>query len=179
MRVYAVIGARRNGSTDRLTGQFLKGASSAGHETDADYLFEKDMHGCVGCQRCKTNGGVCVIKDDVPAMLDKLLKADVIALSSPVYYFSVTSQLKMFLDRCNAVMDRIKDKKVYFIATGHASPDSFPDGFGKVAAPVEGWAMCLDGVELVRTISVWNMGEIKDVTTAPGYSEAERAGAGL
>ena len=179
MKVYAVTGARKGGNTARLTQQFIKGALSAGHEVICDNLFDSNIHGCAGCQACKANGGACVIKDDIPAMLSKLLAADVVVLASPVYYFSVSAQLKMFLDRCNAVMDSIKDKKVYFITTGHVSPQRFPEGFKKVAAPIEGWLMCLDGVELVSTISAWNMGEIKDITAAPAYAEAEKIGAGI
>ena len=98
MKVLIVVGAKKNGNTDQLVKQFAKGAASAGHDVDIEYLFGKDIHGCIDCQTCMRTGA-CVWKDDFPAMLEKVMAADVIAFASPIYFFSISAQLKTFLDR--------------------------------------------------------------------------------
>ena len=77
MKVLIVVGAKKNGNTDQLVKQFAKGAASAGHDVDIEYLFGKEIHGCIDCQTCMRTG-VCIWKDDFPAMLEKVMGADVI-----------------------------------------------------------------------------------------------------
>lgn len=51
MKVYVVVGAKKNGNTDKITQQFVQGALSAGHEVETDNLFtKKNLHGCIDCQ---------------------------------------------------------------------------------------------------------------------------------
>jgi multimeric flavodoxin WrbA len=77
----------------------LKGAASAGAETREVYLNGLDYRGCQGCEGC-TSGGECILKDDLTPILEELRKAEGWVLASPIYYDSVTGQMKTFFDRC-------------------------------------------------------------------------------
>jgi multimeric flavodoxin WrbA len=63
------------------------------------------------------NGGTCVQKDDFAGIAAKLLSCDVLVLASPVYYYSVTAQMKTMIDRCYSILSALKDKECYFIST--------------------------------------------------------------
>lgn len=93
-----VVGAKPKGKTDAIVEEFVAGAKSAGHEVDVEYLFSKSIYPCIDCQTCKKTGGVCVWKDDAPSTVNKLVESDVIVLASPVYFFSISAQLKALLD---------------------------------------------------------------------------------
>lgn len=177
MKILAVVGSKKGGNTDRLTQQFIKGALSAGHDVGTEYLFtKKNLHGCIDCQTCKKNGGVCVWKDDLPEMLDRLIASDVLVFASPVYFFSISSQLKLFMDRTYAVMEKIKNKKFYLIATAEGPSDLYVEDFKKVSEPVQGWLDCFEGMTFEKAIYCFDMGTIGDITKADAYREAFTAG---
>jgi len=94
---------RRGATTDRLAGAFIGGAESVGNEVTCFRVADMKIGGCLGCGHCLAEPGVCVQKDDMQAVLDALQKADVLVLASPVYYFGVTAQLKLAIDRTYAL----------------------------------------------------------------------------
>lgn len=177
MNVYVVVGAKKNGNTDKIVGQFVLGALSAGHKVEIDYLFmKKNLHGCIDCQSCKHNGGVCVWKDDVPEMIEKLLNADVLVFASPVYFFSISSQLKQFMDRTYAAIEKIRDKRFYFIATAEGPSNTFAEDFKRVVEPIQGYLDCFEGMRFEKMIYNYDMGTT-DVIKTDAYREAEMIGA--
>ena len=110
MKVLAISSSpRRGGNSDVLCDEFLKGAAEAGHETRKIRLAEKKIAPCAACYGC-TESHVCVRKDDMVNVLDALKTADVIALASPVYFYSVCAQMKAMIDRCLPDYMEIKDK---------------------------------------------------------------------
>ena len=102
MRILAVNGSPRgkDGNTEQLLRSFLGGAWSAGAEAEVIYLKEKRINHCLGCSTCllKTPG-VCVHKDDMPELLEKLCQADIIVYATPLYFYTFTGLMKDFLDR--------------------------------------------------------------------------------
>ena len=179
MKVYVVVGAKKNGKTDKITQQFIQGAQSAGHEVETEYLFmKKSTHGCIDCQSCKRNGGTCIWKDDITPMLEKVLDSDVLVFVSPVYFFSISSQLKQFMDRTYAVIEKIKNKKFYFITTAEGPSDTFEEDFKRVNEPIQGFLDCFDGMEFIKTLSFFDTGSM-DVTESDAYKEAKAVGASV
>ncbi len=88
----------KKGSSNLLAEQFVKGAQEAGHtvvELDAAHM---NIHPCLGCEHCGMNGP-CVQKDDMQQIRDALLSADMAVFVTPVYYFGMSAQLKMVIDR--------------------------------------------------------------------------------
>lgn len=90
---------RRGATTDKLTEAFIRGAVSVGNTVELFRTSDMKIGGCLGCGHCFKEPGVCVQKDDMQKIYVALKKADVIVLASPVYYFSVTAQLKPAIDR--------------------------------------------------------------------------------
>jgi hypothetical protein len=95
---------RKDGNTARLVDAFIEGATSAGKETLLFRVAGLNIGGCRGCQYCFKNQGVCIQKDDMQPILDALRQADALVLASPVYYFGVTAQIKLAIDRFFALI---------------------------------------------------------------------------
>ena len=112
---------RKGGNSQTLCEQFAKGAQEAGHTVDLISLREKSLHCCTGCLACLQTGA-CVQKDDAAEIMEKMLAADVIVLATPVYFYSMSAQMKMLIDRTVPVYERLNNKEIYFIIT-QTDPD--------------------------------------------------------
>jgi multimeric flavodoxin WrbA len=103
MRVLGIYGSpRKKGNTDILLDTVLAAASEAGAETGAVYARKLKIAGCVGCGGCDTTG-VCVVKDDMREVYDKLEWAGAVVLSAPIYFYNVPAQAKALIDRSQAM----------------------------------------------------------------------------
>ena len=112
---------RENGNSDRLCRQFAKGAEETGNKVETIYLRDKKINFCKGCSVCRTTHR-CAQDDDMAEILDKVVKADVIVLSTPVYFYIMNGQMKTFIDRCLPKYEEISNKEFYFICTS-VDPD--------------------------------------------------------
>ena len=104
MKVIAVNGSpRKNWNTATLLQKALDVAASQGADTEIFHLYELNYKGCVSCFACKTrNGqsyGTCAVKDDLTSILKKVGEVDAIILGAPIYYGSVTGEMKSFMER--------------------------------------------------------------------------------
>lgn len=100
MRILAISGSPRGlqSSSRRLLEGVLRGAQSAGAETELVDLGEIEVTYCLACGACHVRG-ICPRKDDFATLREKILGCDGLALGSPVYFDSVTAQLKTVMDR--------------------------------------------------------------------------------
>jgi len=108
MRILAIQGSPRPkaSNTEILLQEFLKGAQSQGAETETIYLKDKDIHYCVGCYTCwAKTPGVCIYKDDMPELLEKVRSCDIIVYATPLYNYNMTSLLKAFQERLLPLLD--------------------------------------------------------------------------
>jgi putative NADPH-quinone reductase len=102
MKILAVNGSPRgkSGNTEQLLQAFLSGANSAGADAEVVYLKERKINHCQGCLTCWTKTpGVCVHRDDMTELLEKLRQTDLTVYATPVYVYAVTGIMKDFLDR--------------------------------------------------------------------------------
>jgi multimeric flavodoxin WrbA len=104
MNVIAFNGSpRKNGATATLLHKALEGAASQGAKTEFVQLNQLNMRGCQACFSCKKRGGKsygkCVQKDGMTPLYDKMENADAIFLGSPIYFGTVSSGTKMFIER--------------------------------------------------------------------------------
>jgi multimeric flavodoxin WrbA len=104
MKVIAVNGSpRKNWNTAKLLQKALDGAASQGAETEIFHLYELNYKGCISCFACKTKNGQsygrCAVKDDLTAILKKVGEVDVMILGSPIYFGTVTGEMKSFMER--------------------------------------------------------------------------------
>lgn len=153
---------RKGGNSDTLCDQFMKGALEAGNEVEKIFVAGKDIAPCRACYYCRSHQGACSIKDDMAEVLQKMIDADVIVLSSPVYFYSISAQLKAVIDRTVARWLEVKDKEFYYIMTAAEDSDSVMD---TTLACFRGYADCVEGaVEkgIIYGKGVYERGEILD-----------------
>ena len=92
---------RENGNSALLAAQVAAGAEAAGAEVESFYLHGMDIQPCDGCDFCQGAAEIgCVIEDDMQILYPKIREADAILYASPIYWFTVSAQLKLFMDRC-------------------------------------------------------------------------------
>ncbi len=96
---------RKNGYTQRITDLFVEGvADTAADLRDID-LQQRTIRPCIGCFKCwTTNPGTCIFRDDMDELLPMVMEADVIVVSSPLYFYTVSAAMKIFLERLLPVM---------------------------------------------------------------------------
>lgn len=102
MNILVVNGSPRGaaGNTEVLVQAFLVGATSAGAQAEVVYLKDKKINHCIGCFNCWTRTpGVCIHKDDMPELLEKVKIADTIVYACPLYIYTVPGLMKDFMDR--------------------------------------------------------------------------------
>ncbi len=124
---------KKSGNTYVIINEFAEGAKEAGAEVDVVLLAEKKIKNCVACLKCWTQTpGQCILKDDMPKLLDKFMKSDIAVMATPVYAHNVTGVMKTFLDRLTPIVDPhlVKMENGY---TGHFKKyDKYPK-FGVIA----------------------------------------------
>lgn len=89
---------RRHGNTETLLDALLDGAREAGAEVEKIVLRQLDYGSCRGCNACHRTG-VCVIKDDLTVVFERITAADILAVASPIYSMGITAELKGLIDR--------------------------------------------------------------------------------
>lgn len=165
---------RRNGNSDLLCDQFMKGAIEAGHRAEKIFLADKTIHYCTGCGACANATRPCVQKDDVAEILEKMVEADVIVLATPVYFYTMCAQLKTLIDRSCPRYTAISNKEFYFILT---AADTNRAAMNRTLESLRGFTEdCLENSRekgIVFGLGVMDRGEVKET---PAYREAFEMG---
>jgi multimeric flavodoxin WrbA len=106
-KILVLLGSpRRQGNSALLAEQIVKGALSANAAIQAETVFLQEKRiapcqSCYACQKKKSKG--CAIQDDMQAIYPKMIEADAWVIASPVYWFSLSAQTKLWMDRCFAL----------------------------------------------------------------------------
>jgi len=106
---------RRNGNSTSLLKAVLRGAEHQGAETAIIRLDGLEFRGCRGCETCAPRDE-CVVRDALTPVFETLRLADIWVLASPIYFDSVSGQMKLFFDRCHWLA--VKDGKRQARLTG-------------------------------------------------------------
>lgn len=153
---------RKGGNSDILCGEFLRGSLDAGHSAEKIALREKRINPCTGCGFCNSNGNTkCSQNDDMAEILDKMQAADVIVLATPIYFYSVSGQMKTFIDRICARYTRLEGKSFFFIMS---AADSSQTAIRHALGDFQGLMECLDNPKDLGYLfagGVWKMNEVK------------------
>ena len=91
-------GGRPKGNTAQLAASFEKGATDAGHRVETISLLKKEVNGCLGCNACRY-GKPCIQKDSFNELVPKIKNADLIVFASPLYFWTISSKIKAFVER--------------------------------------------------------------------------------
>jgi multimeric flavodoxin WrbA len=100
MKIIGLLGSPRGkkSNTLKLLESALQGAADAGAGVEIIDITHKNINYCIGCEKCYETGK-CFREDDHHEVFDKVLEADGLIMASPVYFNSVSAQLKTFMDR--------------------------------------------------------------------------------
>jgi len=139
MKVLGIHGSpRRGGNTELLLKEFLRGCRDGEAEVEEVFLRELKISPCLEIYACKKTGE-CPIQDDMKPLYPKLMDADILAVTSPIFFFAVSAHLKAMIDRCQALWARKyllrqpvapgrTDRKGVFLAVGGATLGKIFDG---------------------------------------------------
>ena len=132
--------------------------------------------GLLGCNACYRNDGVCVQKDDMAEIREKMLGADVIVLASPIYFYSMTAQLKAVIDRSYAFFSQLAGKTFYFIISCAAPDEALTE---TMQAALRGFTCCVpDSVEGGVILGI-GANDAGDVRHSPAMEQAYQMGRSL
>ena len=137
-----ICSANRTGNTARLADAFRSGAEEAGHSVQTVFLGD-DIHGCRGCGACQVTGKGCVIHDVMDQVYPLYDWCDTIVMASPLFFMSVSGQMKSFLDRLYAKGHKdIYEKRgtALLMTAGDDHEDTFAQAeqFFRVIAAIHG-----------------------------------------
>jgi multimeric flavodoxin WrbA len=104
MHIIAINGSpRKKWNTATLLGKTLEGAASQGAKTKLIHLYDLNYKGCMSCFECKKKGGksyrTCAVNDDLSPIFKKIREADGLILGSPIYFGTVSGEMKSFMER--------------------------------------------------------------------------------
>ena len=122
---------RKNGNSDILCHQFIKGAQDAGHKTELISLYDKNVECCRACYACFKTGR-CVIGDDMEEILSKMQQADVIVVATPTYFYTMNGKLKTVIDRFFPKWQGMDGHDVYLIIDGNGGNEGLKIAGGEV-----------------------------------------------
>lgn len=129
MKILAIMAShRKNKNTDFALKYLLSGFSKE-NEIEVIKLADKKVKLCTACDYCLDNRGKCVFDDDMGEIIKSMLNSDLIIIATPLYFNSVSSMLKIMIDRTQLLYNalyKIKDpifkekKAVVLLSVGGA-----------------------------------------------------------
>lgn len=168
---------RKNGNTSALIQAFTQGAGQAGNTVTTFHLDAMDIHGCKGCWGGgKDPAHPCVQRDGMDEIYPVYREADVVVLASPLYYWSLSGQLRTAFDRlfavaeCDHCRNPVKEAVLLMAAEGH--------GFEESLSYYTRLMEHLHWKDLGHVL-VGGVTQPGDIAGHPGLEEARRLGASL
>lgn len=157
---------RRRGNSATLARRVVEGAKDAGAKVESFFLQALDIRACTACDACRTKlKKACIIKDDMQKLYPKMKAADGIVIASPIYWFTVSAQTKLFMDRWYALGGddgyALAGKK-FGVVLAYADADPFTSGAVNALRTFQD-AFNYLGARWVGSVygSAWKAGEIK------------------
>lgn len=183
INVLAIYGSHRRGqNSDILIDKLLEGIGSDEVSVEKVYASSQGIKSCTACEGCYKLGR-CIIKDEMQSIYQSIDKADIVISSSPVYFYTVTSEMKKLIDRCQAVwaskyktVNPIISKKhrVGYIACTAGEPES-RSYFDCTVKVFELFYKCIN-TELIGSLLVSNVDDLHVKDRTDTQLEAFEAG---
>ena len=166
-KVMIVMGSpRKKGNSAILAKQVAAGAKAGGAVVETFYLHDMKIKPCTACDVCRKKKDIdCVLDDDMQKLYPKLRSADAIVIASPIYWFTVSAQTKLFMDRWYALGGdegyELAGKRFGIVLT-YADADPFRSGAVNALRTFQD-AFNFIGAKIVGMVygSAWKAGEIR------------------
>lgn len=158
----------------RSTGGFLSGGGGSCWKSCGKITLKgKHFAFCKGCLACQKTQK-CVIQDDAIAITEKMCHADVIVFATPVYYYSMSGQLKTLLDRANSLFaSDYAFRDIYLLTTAAEDEESTPEG---TETGIQGWIDCFEKAELKGTVFAGGVNDVGEMDGHPALQKAYHMG---
>lgn len=164
---------RNNSNSEALADAFLKGAQDAGNSVRKVSLKNKTIGFCKGCIACLKSGS-CVIKDDAVEIVKQMREVEVLAFSTPIYYYGMSGQMKTLLDRANALYDsNYAFRDIYFLSAATEDADGVDS---KAISGLEGWITCFERARLTGTVFAGGVTGTGEIQGHPALQKAYEMG---
>ena len=100
---------RKNGNSFAMTDAFIQAAEAKWHTVTRFDAADRNLTGCRACETCFKTGKACSFDDDFNTIAPAILEADVVVFTMPVYWYSITAQIKGVIDRIYSLVVGGKD----------------------------------------------------------------------
>ena len=118
MKILILNGSPRlDGNTITLLNQIADNAKAT-YKIEFINVCSKKLLGCIACDKCAENNGNCILPDDTSDIINKIVESDMIIFGTPVYWWGMSSQLKVVIDKFYSSQDKIKGKKIGLVVVG-------------------------------------------------------------
>ena len=163
MKITVITGsARKNGTSNYMADEFIRGAEESGHEV---YRFDSaraDVKNCLGCNACGMGTKPCIHKDDFIELKEHLLNSDVVVFVTPMYYFGMSSTLKKVIDRFYSIDPQLKEKnnKGILISVQHAPVDAVKEPINAHYQAIISW-LNMENAGIINAIGIESVEQLK------------------
>ena len=169
MNILIISGSpRKGGNTELLAEAFAKGAAKH-HHVEIVSVRDYKVNPCLGCNACFKTDGICAQNDDMAIIYEKMSRADMLVIASPVYFYGISAQLKAVVDRFhNPIRDSFHIKKMALLLVGAAS---LPELFDAILTE---YNLCLKffNIEDAGKVLVRGVKEKGDINNTDALNEA-------
>lgn len=120
MNILILNGSPRYQGNTHTALQMIKTVAEDGNNVEILDVCNLKLSGCCACDGCKSNGGHCVCSDESDAVIQKIVKADAVIFGTPVYWWGMSAQLKMVVDKFYSQDSQFKtmNKKIGVVVVG-------------------------------------------------------------
>ena len=173
MRITVLVGSpRKGGNTEMLADAFIQGAQAGGADVVKFNLRGKKIAPCLSCDYCRTHDR-CAVADDMVEVYELMQKTDVVAFASPVYFYSMSAQLKALIDRFyNPVRDRFPIKATAVLGVCADDTQRAFDPIRQTFAAIEDFL----GWERIGEVTVTGMENKGDIAGHDALAKARALG---
>jgi multimeric flavodoxin WrbA len=181
MKILALVGSyRKSGNTSRMVDLFANQLRAEAERTGEPFEFESlnlghaEIRPCRGCRTCFDRGAdLCPLKDDIPAIKDKMQAADAWIIATPVYVGDMSGVLKNWVDRLAYICHRPEfgGKSVFLLASTGSSPATI--AFYSLRALMS-WGLAYQGQACFKTGALMDSDELVQRHTAACQKHARR-----
>jgi len=163
MKITVITGSpRKNGTSNHLADEFIRGAEENGHKIYRFDSAKADVKNCIACNACAMGSKPCIHKDDFVELREHLIKSDVIAFVTPIYYFGMTSTIKKVIDRFYSIDPLLREKKnkAVLISVQHSPVSEVKDVLNSNYFAILNW-LNIENAGIVNAIGIESVEHLK------------------
>ena len=140
MKIITLQGSpRKKGNTAKVLSWVEEELIALDHDVESIFLNTKNLKGCLACGKCKEKPDTvgCIQKDDIPEILEKMTKAELVIFASPLYFWGLSAQLKTVIDRTYSLY--VDGQRQALVVTGAGPYENNAEAtftaFGRLQSP--------------------------------------------